>query len=217
MHDFFQRADALLRGAAGVPGWRRSFAYSIIFGLFYGAAMGCFGGFATERWLQIVYSSLKVPMLLLVTFAFALPPFFVMNTLLGVRNDFAVALRAILEMQAGVALILASLAPLTLGVYVSTSQYEAAVLFNFLMFCLAACSAQIILYRRYRVLIARRAIHAKLMWAWLACYCFIAAQLAWTLRPFIGAPSAPLYFFRGGLGGNVYEVLGHLLVKLVAR
>jgi len=216
MNPFLQRADALLRGASDSPTWRRSFAYSIIFGLLYGAVMGCFGGLSAERWIQIAYSSLKVPLLLLVTFGFALPPFFVMNTLLGVREDFAVALRAILEMQAGVALILASLAPLTLGVYVSTSQYEAAVLFNFLMFCLAACSAQIILYRRYRALIVRRAIHAKLMWAWLACYCFIGAQLAWTLRPFIGAPNAPVHFFRGMLGGNVYEVLGHLLVKLMS-
>jgi hypothetical protein len=216
MQTFLQRADALLRGAADIPTWRRSFGYSIIFGLLYGAVMGSYGGWDAQRWVQIAYASLKVPLLLLVTFGFALPPFFVMNTLLGVRDDFAVALRAILEMQAGVALILASLAPLTLGVYVSTSQYEAAVLFNFLMFCLAACSAQIILYRRYRVLIARRAIHAKLMWAWLACYCFIAAQLAWTLRPFIGAPNAPVHFFRAGLSGNVYEVLGHLLAKLVS-
>jgi hypothetical protein len=215
MHKFLLHAEALLRGTADIPNWRGSFAYSIIFGLLYGAAMGCFGGLSAERWIQIAYSSLKVPLLLLVTFGFALPPFFVMNTLLGVREDFAAALRAILEMQAGVALILASLAPFTLGVYISTSQYEAAVLFNFLMFGLAACSAQLILYRRYRALIARRAIHAKLMWAWLACYCFIGAQLAWTLRPFIGAPNAPVHFFRGGLGGNVYEVLGHLLIELM--
>lgn len=216
MHDFFQRADALLRGAAGIPTWRRSFAYSIAFGLLYGAVMGCFGGLGAARGVQIAYSSLKVPVLLLVTFGLAVPPFFVMNALLGVRDDFAVALRAILEMQAGVALILASLAPLTLGIYASTSQYEAAVLCNFLMFTVAACSAQIILYRRYRALIARRAIHGRLMWAWLACYCFIGAQLAWTLRPFIGAPNAPVLFFRAGIGGNVYEVLGHLLVKLLA-
>mgnify|MGYP006945457325 CR=1 FL=1 len=130
MNTFLQRADALLRGAADIPNWRRSFGYSLVFGLLYGAVMGCFGGLSAERWIQIAYSSLKVPLLLLVTFGFALPPFFVMNTLLGVREDFAVALRAILEMQAGVALILASFAPLTLGVYVSTSQYEAAVLFN---------------------------------------------------------------------------------------
>jgi len=216
MRKFFQRADALLRGAIDAPGWRRSFAYSVCFGLLYGAVMGCFGGWSAERGLQIIYSSLKVPLLLLVTFGFALPPFFVVNTLLGAREDFAEVLRAILEMQAGVALILVSLAPLTVILYLSTTNYAAAVLFNFLMFALASCSAQIILRRRYRKLVARRAIHAKLIWAWLACYCFIGAQMGWMLRPFIGAPNAPVHFFRGLLGGNVYETLGHLLLKLIS-
>lgn len=215
MHNFLQRADRLLRGTSLAPTWRLSFAYSIVFGLVYGAAMGCYSGLSDERWLQIVYSALKVPLLLLVTFGFALPPFFVLNTLLGVRDDFKAALKAILEMQAGVALILASLAPLTLGLYASESSYEFVILFNFSMFALAACSAQIILYRRYRVLMAQRAIHQKLMWAWLACYGFICAQLAWTLRPFVGAPNEPVRFFRENLGGNVYEVLGQMVVRLL--
>ena len=215
MRTFLQRADALLRGAGEVATWRRSFAYSLAFGLLYGAAMGCFGGVGEDRWLQIIFSALKVPLLLLATFALALPPFFVFNTLLGARDDFPLALRAILEMQAGVALVLASFAPLTLGVYASFSSYEFAVLFNFAMFALAACSAQIILVRRYKVLAAQRAIHYRLMWIWLACYCFVGAQLGWSLRPFIGAPDAPVRFFRGVVGGNVYEVLGAMIVKLL--
>jgi hypothetical protein len=215
MRDFLQRADRLLRGTSLATGWRLSFAYSIVFGLVYGGAMGCYSGLSEERWLQIVYSALKVPLLLLVTFGFALPPFFVLNTLLGVRDDFKAALKAILEMQAGVALILASLAPFTFGLYVSEVKYEFVILFNFALFAVAALSAQIILYRRYRVLIAQRDIHQKLMWAWLACYGFICAQLAWTLRPFVGAPNEPVRFFRENLGGNVYEVLGQMIVRLL--
>jgi hypothetical protein len=215
MRTFLQHADALLRGESEVASWRRSFACSVAFGFLYGAAMGCFGGLGEDRWLQIIFSALKVPILLLATFALALPPFFVVNTLLGTRDDFPIALRAILETQAGVALVLASLAPLTLGVYVSFDSYEFAVLFNFAMFALAACSAQIILVRRYKALAAQRAIHMRLMWIWLACYCFVGAQLGWSLRPFIGAPDAPVRFFRGVLGGNVYEVLGTMIMKLL--
>lgn len=216
MRPFFQHADALLRGEEADSIWWRSVRTSIAFGLFYGAAMGCFSGLGIERWEQILFSALKVPLLLIVSFAFALPPFFVINTLLGARDDFALVLRAILEAQAGVAIVLASLAPFTLGFYISSSNYEAAVLFNFLMFALASFSAQIILRRRYQTLIARRAIHHRLMWAWLACYGFVGVQMGWVLRPFIGAPDAPTRFFREGVWGNVYEVLFDMLWKILS-
>ncbi len=45
----------------------------IVFGIIYGAIMGSFGGFADGRILQAVYSGLKVPLLLIVTFALSLP------------------------------------------------------------------------------------------------------------------------------------------------
>ena len=215
MRNFFQRADAILRGQDDGFSLARSVRYCVVFGLIYGAAMGCFSGLGIERWQQILYSACKVPLLLIVSFSFALPPFFVMNTLLGVRDDFAQVLRAILETQAGLAMVLVSLAPLTLGFYISSSNYEAAVLFNFAMFAIASFSAQLILRRRYRLLILQRPIHLRLMWAWLACYGFVGVQMGWVLRPFIGAPNAPTHFFRAGAWGNVYEVLLAMLWKIV--
>ena len=50
--------------------------------------MGTFGGLHGDRPLQLLYSALKVPLLLLVTFCLSLPSFFVLNTILGVRADF---------------------------------------------------------------------------------------------------------------------------------
>src|SRR5690606_34363676 len=67
----------------------------VAFGSLYGAAMGSFwSGDAGVRPLQMLYSALKVPMLLVVTFALSLPSYFVINTLLGLREDFAEAIRA---------------------------------------------------------------------------------------------------------------------------
>jgi len=215
MYSFFQHADQILRGEDDGFSLGRSVRYCVVFGLIYGAAMGCFGGLGIERWQQIFYSACKVPLLLIVSFAFALPPFFVMNTLLGARDDFASVLRAILETQAGLAIVLVSLAPFTLGFYVSSANYEAAVLFNLAMFAIASFSAQIILRRRYRLLILQRPIHLRLMWAWLACYGFVGVQMGWVLRPFIGAPNAPINFFRAGAWGNVYEVLLAMLWKII--
>jgi hypothetical protein len=217
MNEFLQRVDDILRGmeSEAPNAWRRWIGYSLLFGTFYGAAMGCFGGWGAGRALQILFSALKVPLLLQVTFVLSLPSFFLLNTLLGLREDFGCALRALLETQAGAAIILASLAPFTLVFYASSSNYEAAVLFNFVLFALSSLCAQKLLRRRYRALIARTGRHRQLLWGWMILYGFVGVQMGWVLRPFIGAPNVPVHFFRAGAWGNVYEVLCGMLLKLL--
>src|SRR5688572_11763347 len=153
------------------------------FGLFYGAVMGTFGGVRGERALQLLYSGLKVPLLLLVTFALSLPSFFVLNTVLGVRGDFADALRALAATQAALTVILASLAPFTALWYASSGHYQLAILFNAGMFGVASLGAQVLLRRWYRPLIARNPRHRVLLRAWLVVYAFVGIQMAWILRP----------------------------------
>src|SRR5512139_4327888 len=65
-------------------------------GALYGGVMGSYGGFAGDRVWQVAISASKVPLLLLVTFGLALPSFFVLNTLFGLRDDFGTVLRALL-------------------------------------------------------------------------------------------------------------------------
>ena len=59
-----------------------------VFGLWYGAVMGTFGGFASDRLMQVFYSSTKVPLLLFATFVLSLPSFYVLIVLLGLGQDF---------------------------------------------------------------------------------------------------------------------------------
>jgi hypothetical protein len=75
-----QQANALLRGDT-----RRAVAHAppgtlcmmlVLCGAFYGAVMGGYGGFGTDRWLQVLISASKVPLLLLTTFGLALPSFY---------------------------------------------------------------------------------------------------------------------------------------------
>ena len=67
----------------------------ILFGMLYGAAMGSFNGLAADRLLQVTYSAIKVPLLLLATFAISLPSFYVLNMLFGLAGDFRVVVRAV--------------------------------------------------------------------------------------------------------------------------
>jgi len=218
----FLRAEDILRGRE----WprqlerpRRTLAILLmmllLFGSFYGALMGTYAGVMGDRILQVIYSAAKVPLLLVVTFVVALPSFFVLNTLLGVRGDFHVVLRALLTTQAGLTIILSSLAPLTLFWYASVENYQAAILFNTLMFGVASISAQLLLLRFYRPLIAQRPIHRRLFQIWLILYAFVGVQMGWVLRPFIGDPSKPVQFFRDGAWGNAYVELVHIVTRLI--
>ena len=213
MRSLLNHADSLLRAGArpdarSLPGL---VAAALLFGLFYGAVMGTFGGVAGARVWQVIYSAVKVPLLLLATFGLSLPSFFVVNTLLGVRADFAAALRALASTQAGLTVILASFAPLTVVWYASSTDYPAAILFNAAMFGAASVSAQVVLRRGYRPLIARNPRHRWLLRLWLLIYAFVGVQMGWLLRPFIGAPEQPVQFFRAGTWENAYVIVARMI------
>lgn len=180
------------------------------FGAAYGATMGLYGIRGGQAW-QVVFSTAKVPMLLLVTFALALPSFFVVNTLVGTRDDFREALRAHVQAQAAITVVLASLAPLTFVWYASNVPYPLAVLFNAAMFGVASIAGQLVLRRLYRPLVERNPRHRALLLIWLAIYVFVGVQLGWVLRPFVGAPGSPVRFFRPGAWGNAYVEVWRLI------
>jgi hypothetical protein len=207
------RVDALLRGRAGRLPWGPALACA----LGYGGVMGSFGGVAGGRGWQVVSSAVKLPMLLAATTLLALPSFFVANTLLGVRRDFAEALRAVLASQAGLAIVLAALAPLTLVWYASSSDYPTAILFNALMLAVASLGAQSLLRRLYRPLIARDRRHRVLLRAWMVLYAFVGIQLGWTLRPFLGSLDEPFAFFRGGEVENAYVIVARMAWGVASR
>jgi hypothetical protein len=186
-----------------------------VFGVLYGVAMGSFRGLvAQSQWSQqIVYSAIKVPLLLTATFVISLPSFYVLNSLLGLRGDFGSAVRALVAAQAGLAIVLASLAPFTLLWYASSTNYSHALVFNGCMFAIASFSAQWLVRQYYRPLVERNPRHRKVLWGWLAVYTLVGIQMAWLLRPFIGSPSLPVTFLRPDPWDNAYE----FVVRLVWR
>ena len=209
--------DALLRaegryapGRAEYP-WRRLVTLLLAGGFLYGLVMGSYGA----RAVQAFYSGLKVPLLIGASTLIALPSFFVINTLLGLRDDFAPALRAVLTAQGTVAVCLAGATTLVAFVYASGVSYSAAILFNGACFMAAAGAGQLALGRQYRPLIERDARHRWGRAAWLALYVFVAIQMAWTLRPFVGDPSLGTRFIRSSELGNAYVEVAGLVWRFV--
>jgi hypothetical protein len=208
--EFLLGADEILRAGTSSAGgakriaWTRAAIYVAVFGSGYGALMGTFGGFGGDRALMILFSGIKVPLLLAVTFLVCIPSFFVLNTLLGVGEDFREAFQALVLTQAALTILLVSLAPVTLFWYASSADYNSAVLFNAFIFAVSSVAAQWLLRRQYQPLIARNPRHRMLLRTWLILFAFVGIQTAWILRPFIGHPAMPAQFFREEAWGNAY-------------
>jgi hypothetical protein len=226
MRAFLLPIDNLLRGNVIAPALgetapplrlHRLLLLVVMFGLLYGAVMGSYGGVFGDHWKQLIYSAVKVPFLLIATFLLSLPSFFVISTLLGLREDFGQSLRVLIATQAALTIILASFAPFTALWYLSSTDYQAAVLFNAAMFGISSIAAQVLLRRFYAPLIARNPRHRLLVRAWLIVYAFVGIQMGWLLRPFIGDPSSPTRFFREHMWGNAYEVIIRMVWSLTGR
>jgi hypothetical protein len=203
------RREVQMRPAASALLWM--VGCIAVFGMIYGAVMGAFGGVLHGRMWQVVYAALKVPLLLLGTTLIAWPSFFVFNTLVGLRHDFGRATRAILGAQAGLAVALASFAPLTIVWYATSGDYGNALLFNGAMFAAACFAGQWLLGGHYRMLVESDRRHRWMFWLWLLLYIFIAIQMAWVFRPFVGDPNAPVEFLRREKWGNAYLVVARLI------
>jgi hypothetical protein len=198
--------EALLRGegrhavGGGVVPWGRLLAILLLAGAAYGAVLGSFG----LRPAQALYSAVKVPALVVIASAVCLPNFYVVNSVLGLRGDFAAAFRGILSAQATLAVALAGLSPMVGFFYLATDNYHVAKLINGAAWGVALLAAQMTLARHYRPLVLRDARHRVALLAWPALYFFVAGQLAYVLRPFLGNPGFPSEFLRQRWWGNVY-------------
>ena len=51
---------------------------------------------------------------------------------------------------------------------------------------------------------------------WVVVFALVGAQMAWVLRPFVGALGAPVQFFREDGWGNAYTVVARLIRDAVA-
>ena len=218
------QVEQILRGPAAAPlasgvgaSLLRLMSCTLFFGALYGATMGAFGGVLGDRGWQIVISAAKVPMLLLVTFGLTLPSFFILNSLFGARSDFGAVLRALISSQAGLTVVLATLAPYTLLWYASSADYSSALLCNGLMFAVASSAGQVLLRVWYRPLLAQRPQHRWLLRIWLVVYVFVGVQMAWILRPFVGNADAPIQFLRDDAWGNAYVIVAQMIWHALTR
>ena len=102
----------------------------VVLAMIYGACMGSFSLFkelsadipASDRWMQILASTIKVPALFLLTLAVTFPSLYVFNALVGSRLNLVAMLKLLIASLAVNLAVLASLGPITAFFSVSTAS-----------------------------------------------------------------------------------------------
>ncbi len=106
----------------------------------------------------------------------------------------------------------------------TSSNYQFFKLLNVATFAVAGLVGVRFLVQGMRAVSADAADGAaarkNVVLLWIVIYAFVGSQVAWTLRPFVGAPSMKFELFRQ-LGGNFYtnifasigELLGFFTVR----
>jgi hypothetical protein len=192
---------------------------SLIFFAIYGAVMG-----STASAWQAMSSAVKLPMLFVATLIICSPTLYFFNVLFGsnqsLTQNFALMLTAITVTS----VLLLSFAPIVVFFLLTTSGYQFFKLLNVAFFTICATVGVMFLNQGMRIVSAagKEGAGARrwVMWLWVIVYAFVGSQMAWTLRPFIGAPSMKFELFRQ-LGGNFYtnifssigEILGFFVVR----
>jgi hypothetical protein len=193
---------------------------SIIFLALYGAVMG-----STHSVLQVLSSAVKLPLLLLFTTLVCAPTLYFFNLIFGsdqnLSQNMALGLCAVTVMS----VVALSFAPIVLFFLLTTSQYQFFKLLNVAVFSIAGIVGVRFLSHGMRYVSAGAGkegdrARRNLVRLWILIFAFVGSQMAWTLRPFIGAPGLDFELFRQ-LGGNFYanvfasigEVLGFFVVR----
>ena len=192
---------------------------SLIFLAIYGAVMG-----STASAWQAMSSAVKLPILFVATLIICSPTLYFFNVLFGsnqsLTQNFALMLTAITVTS----VLLLSFAPIVVFFLLTTSGYQFFKLLNVAFFAICGMVGVMFLNQGMRIVSAagKEGVQARrwVMWLWVVVYAFVGSQMAWTLRPFIGAPSMKFELFRQ-LGGNFYsnvftsigEILGFFVVR----
>ena len=209
------RADsalrALLRPDAPAMSLPKLAILVALCGASQGALMGSYALFNGGSALFMLWAAFKVPLFLGVAAALCFPALRVLYYLVGLGDQFALTIRALAAAQAAFAAILAAMAPFVLVFYASGLSYRGALILNLTLFALAGLAAQNVARGRLRELLKREARHLKLWAVGFGMWAFVAVQLAWNLRPFIGSPDVAVQFLRPDAFSNVYLALWKIL------
>ena len=195
----------------------------LIFAPLFLALFGAVIGSDHSVW-QVLSSAVKLPVLFLLTLVICVPTLYFFTTIFESSLTLTQIFALLLASVTMTAIVLLGFTPVVLFFLITTSQYQFFKLLTVAIFAIAGVIGVRQLSQGLWLLTAHdgRSAGARrtILRLWILLYMFVGSQLAWTLRPFFGAPGLPFELFRG-LGGNFYTnifaSLGELFGFFVVR
>lgn len=205
-----------IRDAEGVRTKLRAMLLSsAAFFALYGAVMG-----SSHSPAQALSSAVKLPLLFLATLAVCAPALYFLNLVFGSDQSLSQNVALILTAITVTAVLLMAFAPIALFFLLTASGYQVFKLLNVALLGIAGVIGVLFLEQGMRAVSpeapAQRqgCSRAMLLWLWVLVYAFVGSQMAWTLRPFLGAPAMPFAWFRplgGSFWANVLSSLAEIM------
>lgn len=244
MKSLFKALDDLLRGrltsredlAAGrieVP-VRTLVVVGLGLGAAYGLCMGLFSVFrgAEDAVLRVVATTLKVPLLFVLTLAVTYPSLYVVSAMFDSKLRHRETLRHLFAAMTVNLALLASFGPVTAFFTASTESYAFMLLLNVVFFAVAGIAGLTFLDRALKSVFEepsepapepepqgapglraqrqapqRVSSSRRVFKFWILIYSVVGAQMGWVLRPFVGSPSLPFEWFRSERDSNFFSAL----------
>lgn len=211
LEEFLKRSDQFLTNLAEGKNLKTYFLNSnlavLLLSVIYGATMGLYSG-----GLQIVYSALKVPMLLLISFYVTVPSYYVLYSLLGGKRSLRQTVTLLLSGFTIMTTILLAFVPVNLFFLLTTPRSSEAhsftAILNISIFTLGGFFALLYLIKGAKVLYKDSGEEWKPAFLVSSVILmFVGTQLAWVLRPFFNYYE----FFIRPLEGNFYTSVSLLI------
>lgn len=193
------------------PKTRNMLMGSVLFFAIHGAVLGI-----SNSAIQALSSAIKLPILYLITLAICLPTLYFFNLLFGSRLTLAQTFALIMTAIAVTAVLTLSFAPIALFFWLTAPSYEFYKLLNVGILTVTGVAGLSFLWQGMRYVHRSEGMGVRnlILWIWILVYGFVGTQMAWTLRPFFGAPGLPFQIFRN-LGGNFYVNIVHSFIRLL--
>jgi len=174
----------------------------VAFSLVYGVVMGSYNGIQ-----QAVSSGVKVPAFLSLTLLVCFPVFFIIQFVLGSKLGFLHMLNVILCGFLMVSLIMVAFAPIVIFFLITGDNYAFIKLLHVAIFSVSGFFGMKTMVEALRFSCEKKKVYPKVgvvvFRFWLVILAFVGMQLAWNLRPFIGARGMKFQLFRQR-EGNFY-------------
>ena len=195
------------------------FLLLFIFSFLYGFVMGIYNG-----WLQALTAGFKLPILFVLSMLICFPAFFMVQYILGSRLKFYSMLAIIITGLVLTSAIMLSFSPIVIFFLITSKNYDFLKLLHVAIIGFAGIFGMRTVVEALKFSCEKKNVYpkigVKIFQFWIIILAFVGMQLAWSLRPFIGAKYQPYQLLRKQEGNFYLAVLkstGRLLNLLDQR